>query len=282
MMGMRTLFFALLASVLSLSSACCQEIDLIGRAGWQAYSKKRLEVYADQILNTRGAGLSGYLRFTVWATVEEDTGGDFSGSYAIAALDLDRLDAGDSYQDLDYLVYFYPPPPGLFYTSVSVEELVNNQYEVRDWIDLRDSELPANGIVNFGGVGEGRLDNLESNGDVTFLGDVTWNSNAGDGRVIVTIDEIRNERSEKTGPLRLQLIATEQPYDPNSAQTTWTLAKKGSSRLKPGWGFQSFYRSLKLDVPPEGEYYVTLVLEEKFNKQWVPVDFAAFPGTSIF
>jgi hypothetical protein len=248
-----------------------QEIDLVGRTGWYHYTRRLLAIYADMVQNTRPT-TTDYLFLTVHATTEP-SGGNFIGSYVIGSIALGQLEGNWSTTDVERLARFNPPPPGLYYTSIVLEEYNRGAYEAIDWEDLE-------GIVNFGTWGQAFGTGLGANGDLYFEGDVYWISE--NGLVQLYSDLIANDRATKSGPLRLRLYATEAPYD--GAELNGTLmATKNLGRFKSGGGFQNYSRIARF-VPPsvEGTYYTVLTLEERVGRIWYIMDYVVFPEASIF
>jgi hypothetical protein len=150
--------------------------------------------------------------------------------------------------------------------------------ETVDGFVIVDSENFA-GIVNFGGYGQGGAHFDNGNGDLSFVGDVSWL--AGDRRVDIFSEEILNERvGGRSGVLRVRLWATSTPYTGGILQG-FLMATKRVGRLY-GQSSVSFSRSAFFWPPPSGEYSVTMTLEELSRGRWDIVDYVTFPGTSVF
>jgi len=267
------LFSLVTMAFLFVVSASADHLDLIGSVGWNQ-SRRGIQIRAEEVANTAASGVSGFLRLRIWATDEPDDGmGELTG-YVIGTLNLGRLEAGFSFFDVSRVVRFFPPPPGIYYTTITLEE---EQFDGSFLIV--DSENFA-GAVNFGGYGAGIVEDLESAGDVTFVGDVWWES--GNGRVEIFAERIQNERlSGKSGTLRLRLWATTTPYSGGTLQG-WPLAKKRVGRVTAGFYVEFLGSGFFRPPPPDDEYYVTLTLEEFVRRRWEIVDYITFPGTSLF
>jgi hypothetical protein len=274
MSGMRPFRSVLTGAVLLFTafSVWAQDIDLVGDVGWQRYTKRLLAVFADEVANNRPAGFSGPLRLVVWATPEPSMG-DFTDGYEIGLLGLGDLRGGYSIFDIDYLVRYISPPPGLYYTSITLEEFSDiDGWIITDYVDFE-------GIVNFGGVGQGLAVAGGSNGDLYFDGEVYWESL--NGKVFISSQIIGNDRPTKSGPLRLTLTATETPFE-GGVLNGPILAKKTLPRLKGGFRFENLEKKAKFVLPPEGVYYTVMTLEERIGRDWVIVDWITFPDPSIF
>lgn len=252
-------------------TAAAQELDLVGSTGWNTWNARRIEIIAEEIANNRDRGSSGPLDLVIYATPNQPSGGDFSGSYAIGVLHLRSLAAGSSFEDLDYLVRYNAPPAGFYYTGIALEEYTDAGWVLSDWEDFP-------GVVNFGGYGFGEA-TVEAAGEIFFEGNVSWSSAS--GGVIISADHIANEGPRRSGLLRMRLWALRAPYT-GAVLDGYPLATKSLGKLKSGFEFQNYSRRAPFRAPPEGEYYVTLVLEERVPGGWFVRDWVNFPGTSIF
>jgi hypothetical protein len=251
--------------------APAQEIDLTGNTGWQRWGARRMRIFADRVDNLRDRGASGWLRLQIWATTNTPSGGTFNG-FVIGHLDLGPLDAGYSFIDIDNRVRFYAPPPGIYGTTIALEEYVaEGGYVTADWEDFA-------GLVNFGGVGQGETVSSSTN-EVRLSGAVEWLSRS--GRVNLFANEILNTRETRTGSLRLRLWATGEPYA-GGLLNGYVLATKPIGRLKPLSYLPNLSRTAAFRPPPEETYHTTLTLEEHTRYGWFIVDFVTFPGTSLF
>ena len=264
-------FFLLCAWVLC-PTAHAQEIDLVGNVGWEKVGS-RIRIHAERIQNNRGAGPSGLLRLQIWATTNIYDGVSNITGYVLGTLNLRSLPQGSFFENVNRLARYHHPPPGLYYTTVTLEE------ETPSGFVITDSEN-FNGRVNLGGFGEGSL-NVAGNGqtNITFVGAVSWS--AGNGRVQFFAEEIFNERvSGRSGTLRVRLFATSTRYTGGDVLEGYLLATKRVGRLSAQSNI-SFSRSTFFHPPPPGEYYVTMTLEEYFQG-WNIVDYVTFDDTSLF
>jgi hypothetical protein len=167
------------------------------------------------------------------------------------------------------------PPPGLYYTTITLEE----QQTDGNFL-IQDSEN-FDGLVNFGGFGEGAANFNVGNGDVGFVGDVSWL--AGNGRVQLFAEQILNERATgRSGVLRIRLWATTTPYQGEDTLQGYPMTTKRVGRVNAQQYISNFSRYAPFRPPPAGEYYVTMTLEELVRGSWNIVDYVTFDGTSIF
>ncbi len=264
--------FALLIIALTASTLSAQDIDLVGAASWRKVPLG-LRISAERVENLRTSGASGHLRLQIWATYEVDDGTNDLTGYVLGTYNLGSLSAGYAFVNLSRVVRYHRPPPGLYYTTITVEENTLDGYYIVD-----SANFP--GIVNLGRYGYGAVDDLGTNGDVGFAGDVSWL--AGNGRVKIYAEQMLNQRDRRSGTLRIRLWATTTPYAGEAILQGYPMATRGVGRLYSGSSISLFSRSALFRPPPSGEYYVTMTLEEYVPGGWNIVDYVTFGGTSIF
>jgi hypothetical protein len=264
--------FAFLVLVLTTGALSAQDIDLVGAASWRKVPLG-LRISAERVENLRESGTSGNLRLQIWATYEIDDGTNDLTGYVLGTYNLGSLSAGYAFVNLSRVVRYYRPPPGLYYTTITVEENTLNGYYIMD-----SANFP--GIVNLGRYGYGAVDDLGTNGDVGFVGDVSWL--AGNGSVKIYTEQMLNQRATRSGTLRIRLWATSTPYAGEAILQGYPMATRGVGRLSSGGAISLFSRSTIFRAPPAGEYYVTMTLEEYVPGGWNIVDYVTFGGTSIF
>jgi hypothetical protein len=261
-----------LLALILVSSLRAQEIDLSGETSWSKVGST-IRISADRVDNFRDSGVSGDLRLRIWATYEIDDGTNDLTGFVLGTYNLRPLPAGYYYENLSRVVRYNRPPPGLYYTTITLEERA-----VDGWFIMDSENFP--GIVNFGRYGYGKAEDLGRNGDVGFVGDVIWL--AGNGRVQIYTEEMLNQRGSRSGTLRIRLWATATPYAGESILEGYPMATRGVGRLSSGGSIPLFSRSAIFRAPPTGEYYVTMTLEEAVPGGWNIVDYVTFSDTSIF
>ena len=265
-------FWLALVSLLVAVPLRAQDIDLLGDASWKQ-SGSQLRISAERIDNTRDLGTSGYLRLQIWGTTNIYDGLSDMTGFPLGTYNLGGLPAGSYFANLNRVVRYYRPPPGLYYTTMTLEEqTANGSFYIVDW-----ENFP--GVVNFGKYGAGSA-NLGSNGDVGFFGYVSWL--AGGGRVQFYAEEVLNQRtSGRTGVLRARLWATSTRYEGGVLQG-YPMATTRIGRVYAGSYLPNYSRYASFRPPPSGEYYVTMILEELVGRYWNIVDYHTFEGRSIF
>jgi hypothetical protein len=273
-MKLLPLKFLILTALVLVGSAHAQDLDLIGNAGWSK-SGARIRIYADQIHNYRETGTSGALRLQIWATTDPyDVTNNITG-YVIGTANLRSLVAGGDHFDVVRNVRYRRPPPGYYFTTITLEE----KYSDGSWLII-DSEN-FSGVVNLGGFGEGLVNlELSTTSDISFEGDVSWLS--GDKRVQLYAERIHNVRSSgRSGYLRVRLFASDEPYDPAQEFSAYPMATKGVGRIYAQSAIEFYPRLTRFRPPPAGEWYVTITLEE-YNRGWYIRDYYTFLDPRLF
>jgi hypothetical protein len=271
MKSLRAVSLFLCAWVLCFAAARAQELDLVGDTSWHK-SGNGIRIFAERIENNRAAGTSGFLRLQIWATTNVYDGVSDITGYVLGTFNLDVLPVEFIFANASRVVRYNKPPPGLYYTTITLEENTTEGFVIADSENFE-------GLVNLGGFGQGSDFFENGNGDVSFVGDISWL--AGNGRVNLFAEQILNERTTRTGNLRVRLWATSAPYQGEDVLQGYPLATKRVGRLSPESFIPNFSRTTSFRPPPIGEYYVTMTLEEYFHG-WNIVDYVTFEGTSIF
>jgi hypothetical protein len=273
------LFPVLLVALLLGPSLRGQEIDLVGNVNWQTFGRG-IRIEAERIQNNRDRGVSDFLRLQIWATTNIYDGVSDITGYVLGTFNLGFLDANSSFVNVGRTVRFFRPPPGLYYTTITLEENTTDGFVIVDSENFVNSQ-DAPDLVNFGGFGEGSAFFEMGNGDVGFVGNVSWL--AGNGRVELAADQILNERaSGRSGVLRFRLWATSTPYEGVGVLQGYPMATKRVGRVNAGFYLPDFSRVTFFRPPPSGTYSVTMTLEELVRGRWEIVDFVTFAGESIF
>jgi hypothetical protein len=276
MTAVRSKLAALLVlSLLFVTTTFAQDLDLIGSVGWQKFGRG-IQIRAEEVSNDRPSGASGFLRLQIWATDALYDGSNDLTGFVLGTFNLGPLDAGFSFVNLSRIVRFFRPPPGIYFTTITLEEEdVTGTFFIMDFENFVDP-------VNFGGFGEGFVDDVESAGDVTFVGDISWQ--AGNGRVEIFAERIQNERTAgRSGVLRVRLWATTTPYNGGDLQG-YPLATRRVGRVLAGFYLPDVVRRgpFRLPLIRDEYYYTTLTLEELVRGRWEIVDFVTFPEQSLF
>lgn len=120
--------------------------ELQGNTSWQIQNGL-LTMKVDRVVNN-GSGTTGSLRLEVWATQAPYGGGSISG-YVLGSYQFtSQLGPGQYFYNIAPQVPVQMPPPGVYYTALTLEE-----YTASGWV-IRDS-VTYNSTTTFGGGNNG-------------------------------------------------------------------------------------------------------------------------------
>lgn len=110
----------------------------------------------DHIINTRSSGTSGSLRLELWATTTVPVFGNTINRFVLGSFNLNPLQAGFEYNNVDTgFVTFTPPPTGCYYITVALLEFDSGTYFYED-LDTASAGGVANGsgfdLFSYGGA----------------------------------------------------------------------------------------------------------------------------------
>jgi hypothetical protein len=110
----------------------------------------------DHIINTRSSGTSGSLRLELWATTTVPVFGDTITHFTLGSFNLNPLQAGFEYNNVDTgFVTFTPPPAGCYYITVALLEFDSGTYFYED-LDTASGGGVADGsgfdLFSYGGA----------------------------------------------------------------------------------------------------------------------------------
>jgi hypothetical protein len=264
-------WFASLLAVLQgfALQASAQELDLVGDVKWQLYRKKLVAMGVDVIQNHRST-TSGSLQLQVWATTDPYESGTLHG-FSIGTFSMNPLRGGYYYQDIWCAVKYYPPPAGIYYTTMTLEEYQQGEFYIYDHFTFDEP-------VNFGWWGQGAT-TVEPTGPVCLSGGVRWDAEK--LRVRCRVEKILNNTVKRSGRLRLELWSLPNPFDGVNANGGVVLCRKSLPRLQSG-SERPIDCILRFRPPAYGYCNTVMVLRELQGHAWNVVSFANFPDLSFF
>jgi hypothetical protein len=151
------------------------------------------------------------------------------------------------------------------FTALVVEEQTGSKtFTVADYVVYTSTyTFPAR---QNGGVGS--QDGAIDSGNVTLEGaSLVGVKRAGD----FSIDRIQNHRDTLTGPLRLAVYATPEPYGGGADKII--IATRPLGQLAPGDFYTHLQGRLSLKRPGRGTFYLALVVEEDSGSGFVPITY---------
>ena len=214
---------------------------------------------AEGISNPSRENATGTLMMRLWALDRPYMGGGISGK-VVANYKLDGLNPNSVYGAISRREKAtMPGVKGSYFLCLTLMEYKGGDYVVADY---RNFSEPAT-------LGPVAL--------FSMSGPWKWQSSTEGGTVDITVGKISHTRPGNTGSLRLALWATEGRYEGGGIRG-YLLGTVQKESLKTGWTYTNFTNTAKYTKPPEGTYYVSLVLSEFDNGEYRMV--ASLPGNS--
>jgi hypothetical protein len=235
-------------------------IELSGSCSW-SISGNSIDIEAGRVENLSSSGTSGTLRLRIWATASPYSGGTING-YVLGTRSLGTLQAGYYYSNISGSVTYSAPPPGTYYTTLTVEEYTGSGYTIRDYLTFSGSDV-------FGGG---------SSSDVVLEGNGSWSISGSSINIGVT--RVSNDGGGTSGSLRLQIWATSSPYS-GSAMSGYVIGTRNLNPLSGNHYYSNVSGNVSYIPPPYGTYYTALTLEEYVSGSYQIVDYITFSGTSV-
>lgn len=233
-------------------------LSLLGNA-YYTVSGDTVVLQADTI-NNNDTGGSGTISLELWAfryaypktTVGYKLASYVASPYGLAGgYSINNISSGS--------IPFTPPPPGTWYLSVLAREytaISGDGYTTRDWLNFTSPVRVAGGA------------NWK---DIQIIGNANWQVLVGD-YVALNVDQIKNSCNYGTSAsLRLDLWATKSPISSGNF-TGYRFASIDLDPLSAGYTYYNLNRYASYVQPPNGAYYVTMILWEYNNGKYAMVD----------
>ena len=115
------------------------DVGFVDEVSWLA-GDGRVQFFAEQILNAR-TSRSGVLRLKLWATSTPYEGEDLLQGFPLAAKRVGRVNPESALQNFSRRAFFRPPPPGDYYVTMTLEELVRGRWEIVDYATFPDLNI---------------------------------------------------------------------------------------------------------------------------------------------
>lgn len=220
-------------------------------------SGRQVTIGIERLFNTDAQNATGNLMVKLWATHEPYNGGTLNG-HVIASFPLEGLAGGRQYSNLSKTVaYQAPGTAGTYYLCLTVSEYRNGGFSIVSWGNMPQPKA----------LGPVRLFTLE--------GPWTWKSSYPGGTVDFSFGKITHTRSGDSGSLRLELWASPAPWHGGPMPGAYRIASIDKPALHRGNMYANQTHTAKFTPPPDGHYYVSLLLSE-FNQGYKVVAF--IPG----
>ena len=203
---------------------------------------------ADSIENTSKENATGTLMMKLWACDAPYKPGTLNGQL-LGSYKLDGLAPGNVYNGLKKTVpYTVPNIKRQYYIVLALVEYQSNGYVL---VNYQNMPQPAV-------LGPSKW--------VEMDGPYRWQTSKEGGTVEIEVAKIKHHRPGKTGSLKLSVWATKEPYN-GGTLNGYQLGVVEKKALEPGYSYTDVKNVAKYTAPPDGSYYVTIVLSEFGNNQ---------------
>lgn len=251
-------------------SAYATDVTIDGSVGFDA-SSGQVTITADQVTNNTSDTTSGTLFLTLWATASSSPSGS---GYELASVQLGELAPNEYFYDIVQTTSFSPPPDGTYYIHLLLSEYPNTDGYI-DYVTFPGTETFSGGGDSGGGGGGG--DSGGSGEYISIGGSVSYEISG--GMATMEVDEVVNNSSRTTsGTLYLKLWATAGSSPVGSG---YELASSSLGTLSPGQYYYDIAHTVDFVAPPEGTYYVHLIVTEYPDTNTI-LDSVTFSGTEYF
>lgn len=220
-------------------------------------------VSCERIQNNSTENATGTIQVKLWALSSPYQGGTLSG-HVLASYKLEGLGAGMGYPaPKKTLKPTLPSKRGTYYICLTVSEYQKSGYVITDY---RNFSKPVS-------LGPLKL--------LSLGGAWSWQTSYEGGTINIKVGKISHTRTGSTGSLRLAVWATKNPYKGGGISGT-QLGYVEKKALQPGYSYTNVDNVAKLKRPPEGHYYITLVLSEYRDGEYLIVDYMTSSKTAHF
>ncbi len=202
-------------------------------------------------------------------------------SYLIPESELSDFKAGRSFSYFeDYSSTNDPNQPGLH----TINDLTPGTY----YLAFHNSSSESHALVyamyrysddsaNSSGSGSGS--GVGNASDVNIDGSVSYE--IANGLVKIDVERVSNNGGASSGSLGLSLWATNSPYNGGSL-SGYQLGSFQLGTLGAGYYYESFTLTDEFNSPPDGDYYISLILTEDVGGQSYIVDYSTFSSRKSF
>ena len=213
--------------------------------------------------NTASKSGTGTLLVKLYATKTPYNGGSISGNI-VGSFKLDQIKAGQFYRDLHQVVPYVPPTAnGTYFMTITLLEYQQNGYVV---VDHRN--MPNTATL-------GPLKNF------VLERPWRWQTNYATGTMDIEVGKISHREARTTGTLKIAQWATVAPYHGGNL-TGFEIGSFTKDGLLPGYTYTALKSTVKFTPPPDGTYFVSLVLGEWQNGAYRTVDFLTTSEATTF
>ena len=197
----------------------------------------------DGINNASTENATGTIQVRLWALDKPHVSGSVQGKI-LASYKLDGLDPKAHYSPVSHTAAVtLPSIRKPYYICLTVLEYKSDGYVVTDFRNFEGTTV----------LGPAKLFTLSS--------PWSWAVHSEGGTIDINVAKIAHTRTAKTGTLKLAIWATENPYD-EDVHNGYELGIVTKQPLDPGMGYSDVKNTAKYKKPPDGNYYVSVLLYE--------------------
>lgn len=263
-----------LTCCLSSNAFAQSTLKLEHDSSWEI-AARHCTIRVSQLANL-GAQDTGPLFLSIYARAGAGYDGVNSPGRLLARAPIAPLAANTTANNIIVTVKAHSVPAKEQFTTLAVEEQSGRKtFIISDYVVFTSTYTFPRG--QSGGVGSD--DSGIGAGDITFRG---TNSLTGTRRhADFSIEEIQNQRElSASGPLRLAIYATSEPYD--GSTTPVVVATRLLGQLAQGDFYNHLQGRLKMKRPGRGTFYLTLAVEEDQGAGFQTVTYVAYPEPRQF
>lgn len=167
-------------------------VKLLGSWGYQIdYSQQNVRITGAKIENSATEGKSGTVKLSLYLTTTKYTGGSITG-YALIDYQLDQIEAGYYYHDINRVINFnVNPPSGNYYVTLLLMEYTDNGFVIKDYLcfddllafDDRKTERILNAVAAGLNSVNNSLNTYNNSNNNTYTPPNNTNNNKGSGHM---------------------------------------------------------------------------------------------------
>lgn len=236
-------------------------------------NKRQCTIRALQLANLSGED-SGPIYLSVYARAGTGWDGVGSPGTLLARAPIESIPANTTLNNIVVTTKGRSLPQGEKFTSLLVETKVGKKYVPVDYVIYTSTYAFPRG--QRGGVGSD--DSVIGSGDIVITGATLTGEKR---RADYVIEKIQNLREvDMTGPLRLAVYATPEPFDGSANRTI--IATRPLGQLAQGDYYQNLGGKLNLKRPGRGLFYLTLAVEEDRGTGYETAAYVTIPEPRQF
>jgi hypothetical protein len=216
------------------------------------------------------------LFLSVYARSDAGYDGFNSPGILVARAPIGTIPANGTLNDIMITAKARNVPPGERFTALMVETQNGKKFSIVDYVVFTSTYAFPRGMT--GGVGSD--DAAIGTGNVSLVASTPLAVQR--RRAEFTIDQIQNQREDAvTGPLRIAIYATPEPYT-GASDYKVIGATKTLGFLAQGDYYNQLQGKLTLKRPGRGTFYLALVVEEDSGSGFAPVVYINEPDPAEF